>query len=499
MQFKQWLILSESVQANLKNWLDSWAAYLQKNDPDTLKEVKPVIDSMLVDTNKQNMIKQALTSTTSTKNHDNQNYFRYLIGFATTKPNFRVEDLQRALDAVDWMLQTNKLTNTQASTAGWYNVGKNAPEYIKEKETEGIIAAQPSKTQQLKMKKAGIAPDELTPIAKSKEYKLYMVNGVDPENKAEVNKKHMMLCKYGKGSNWCTADPTGTYHEQYAKNNIFILHQNDQPMYQFAKVQDDVNHDTLQFMNKNDQLICVVEPSSFKFLLEHTPYEVEFYNLIPDLSDSFIKMTTEAKKVIFKNYINLLNGESEKYEEVESEIATDVVANLIETTDDLAMIVDDAFMSKRIGKKAEVNMAGLEEFMDATSPRLYKLASRLYPEEFFDHFRDQMLDVISNDIPPAEYDDHNDKQNYLAIVVSQLKPPLLQIFIKDILEDFVNHVKNVKDEIEKESNIIERQFGWLHNNNKYLQLKELIRNTAQNIIRNPRIMAIIEKELDYLN
>jgi hypothetical protein len=210
-------------------------------------------------------------------------------------------------------------------------------------------------------------------------------------------------------------------------------------------------------------------------------------------------MTTEAKKVIFKNYINLLNGESEKYEEVESEIATDVVANLIETTDDLAMIVDDAFMSKRIGKKAEVNMAGLEEFMDATSPRLYKLASRLYPEEFFDHFRDQMLDVISNDIPPAEYDDHNDKQNYLAIVVSQLKPPLLQIFIKDILEDFVNHVKNVKDEIEKESNIIERQFGWLHNNNKYLQLKELIRNTAQNIIRNPRIMAIIEKELDYLN
>ena len=311
MQFKQWLILSESVETNLENWLKTWSAYLEKNDPDTMSQVKETIESILENLAKQTMLKMALTNTKVTgKKHDNQNYLRYLVGYATTKPNFRIEDLQRALDAVDWMLQTNKLTNTQAGTIGWYKVGKNASEYIKEKQAAGIEAAQPSNTQIRKMKKAGEAFDELTPVVKEGEFTLYLIKGVDSENKAEVSRKHMLLCKYGKDTDWCTADPTGTYHEDYAKNNIFILYKNGKPAYQFADTQQSVDDDTLQFKDTKDDDIFVVDLLTFNFLLKHNQKELIFYTLIPDLSeDGATKINDEFKRLIYKNYGKWFNDE----------------------------------------------------------------------------------------------------------------------------------------------------------------------------------------------
>lgn len=304
MQFREWFVLSESIESNLENWLKTWSAYLEKKDPATLLEVKETIKSILNNFGKQTMLKTALTDTTATgKNHDNQNYLRYLVGYATTKNNFRIEDLKRALDAIDWMLQNGKLTNAQVSTIGWYKVGKNATQYMKEKQEAELEALKPSKTKMDKMKKVGEAFDELTPEVKEGEFTLYLVKGVNPENKEEVSKKHMLLCKYGKDTDWCTADPTGTYHEEYAKNNIFILHKNGKPAYQFAEVNEDVDKSTLQFKNTKDEDVVVVDLTTFNFLLKHRRKEFDYYTLIPTVDGGeATKINQQLKLLIYKHY-----------------------------------------------------------------------------------------------------------------------------------------------------------------------------------------------------
>lgn len=304
MHFREWFVLSESVESNLENWLETWSAYLEKNDPVTLLEVKETIESILNNFAKQTMLKTALTDTTATdKNHDNQNYLRYLVGYATTKPNFRIEDLKRALDAIDWMLQNGKLTNAQAGTIGWYKVGKNATQYMKEKQEAELEALKPSKTKMAKMKKVGEAFDELTPEVQEGKLTLYLIKGVNPENKEEVSRKHMLLCKYGKDTDWCTADPTGTYHEEYAKNNIFILHKNGKPAYQFAEVAGDVEESTLQFKNTKDDDVFVVDLATFNFLLKHRRKEFIYYTLIPTVDGGgATKINDQLKSIIYKNY-----------------------------------------------------------------------------------------------------------------------------------------------------------------------------------------------------
>lgn len=304
MHFKEWLLITESVETNLENWLKTWSTYLEKKDPATLLEVTETIKSILNNFGKQTMLKTALADTTATgKNHDNQNYLRYLVGYATTKPNFRIEDLKRALDAIDWMLQNGKLTNAQAVAIGWYKVGKNATQYMKEKQEAELEALKPSKTKMAKMKKVGEAFDELTPEVKEGKFTLYLIKGVNPENKEEVSRKHMLLCKYGKDTDWCTADPTGTYHEEYAKNNIFILHKNGKPAYQFAEVNEDVDKSTLQFKNTKDDDVVVVDLATFNFLLKHRRKEFDYYTLIPTVDGGeATKINQQLKLLIYKHY-----------------------------------------------------------------------------------------------------------------------------------------------------------------------------------------------------
>lgn len=76
----------------------------------------------------------------------------------------------------------------------------------------------------------------------------------------------MVLCKYGKGGNFCTADPTGTYHRNYGKNDIYIFHVKDKVKYQFVSCDDASNHQFHDIRNLPPEEVLGDE---YDFLMTH--------------------------------------------------------------------------------------------------------------------------------------------------------------------------------------------------------------------------------------
>ena len=270
MNFKKWLISEESIEQNFDQWIEDVKKYAQPNE----SELKNIIVS---ETQKQ-LIINALKK----EQKENQDYLKYLLGFIKSKPNALSEDFDRTLDAIKWAITNNKITKQQIANEGWYNTGKKSSDIIRMKEDSAV-----SNRQIKREKKLGISSD-LKPKFVSGNFKIYFIPKVrdqkvndDDDDESlkskDANDRHKLLCKYGKDTEWCTASPTGTYHAIYAHRDIYVVHENDKPIFQFTGCTEQDNDSLCQFMDVNDNEPELIPLELIELIMEKLPDIAEFY------------------------------------------------------------------------------------------------------------------------------------------------------------------------------------------------------------------------------
>lgn len=283
INFREYFYLYESIDQNFDQWLIDLKTHARPDESE--------IKTFNIPDNK----KQFIINTLKSKNIENKQYMKYLIGFATTPQSSHIEDYDRAVDTLKWFIQTNRLTKAQVEADGWFNTGKRATELTREKDQ---ILNPVSKTKEKKEKKLGIAED-ISPLFQSGNIKIYFspkatierINKEDAERpeiaeKPEIKARHKILCKYGKGTDWCTASASGTYHAQYSDTNIYIVHIDDKPAYQFMDCSEGDTDNRCQFHDaKNASAISI--PLDLALLIkEKLPKIASFYGCI---INTFIK------------------------------------------------------------------------------------------------------------------------------------------------------------------------------------------------------------------
>ena len=286
MNFKEWLLSEESIEQNFDKWIEDIKKHAGP------KESEIISMKNWLDDKKIQFIKNALKK----KKQENKQYLKYLIGFANTTQARFEEDYERAIDTIQWFITTNKMTKKQIEEQGWFNVGKQGNDLIKQKnQIVNII----SPTQAKKERKAGKSGD-LPIVAQSGNIKIYLSEKAVPkdekdelENSSLLTKhpaivaRHAFLCRYGKNTEWCTASPDGDYHADYADKDIYIVHINDKPEYQFMGCTYDNPCENEQFQDSNNEEAQTIPSELAKLIMDKLPdiaksYEIVFYNANAD-------------------------------------------------------------------------------------------------------------------------------------------------------------------------------------------------------------------------
>ena len=286
INFREYFYLYESIDQNFDQWLIDLKTHARPDESE--------IKTFNIPDNK----KQFIINTIKSKNIENKQYMKYLIGFATTPQSSHIEDYDRAVDTLKWFIQTNRLTKAQVEADGWFNTGKRATELTREKDQ---ILNPYSKTKEKKEKKLGIAEDIL-PLFQSGNIKIYFspkatierISKEDTERpeiteKPEIKARHKILCKYGKGTDWCTASPTGTSHVMYADRNIYIVHIDDKPAYQFMDCSEDDTDDRCQFHDANNASAESIPLDLALLIKEKLPKIASFYSCVKNTFNKAIE------------------------------------------------------------------------------------------------------------------------------------------------------------------------------------------------------------------
>jgi len=276
INFREYFYLYESIDQNF----DQWLVDLKKNARPDESEIKTYSGHMSLE---RDWIERTLKS----KNVENKQYMKYLIGVSTTPQSSHIEDYERAVDTLKWFIQTNRLTRAQVEADGWFNTGKRATELTREKDQ---ILNPASKTKEKKEKKLGIAED-ISPLFQSGNIKIYFSPKATNEKsnfekikedaeKPEMKARHKILCKYGKDTNWCTASPTGTSHVMYADRNIYIVHIDDKPAYQFMDCSEGDTDNRCQFHDANNASAISIPLDLALLIKEKLPKIASFYGCV---------------------------------------------------------------------------------------------------------------------------------------------------------------------------------------------------------------------------
>jgi len=286
INFREYFYLYESIDQNF----DQWLVDLKKNARPDESEIKTYSGHMSLE---RDWIERTLKS----KNVENKQYMKYLIGVSTTPQSSHIEDYERAVDTLKWFIQTNRLTRAQVEADGWFNTGKRATELTREKDQ---ILNPYSKTREKKEKKLGIAED-ISPLFQSGNIKIYFSPKVTNERiskeedaeKPEIKARHKILCKYGKDTGWCTASATGTFHAIYADRNIYIVHIDDKPAYQFMDCSKDDKDDRCQFHDASNAPVRSIPLDLALLIKEKLPKIASFYDCV---INTFIKTIEDGVK-----------------------------------------------------------------------------------------------------------------------------------------------------------------------------------------------------------
>lgn len=276
MNFKKWFLVTESVIENFDNWLKSF----RDNAP---AAIKVEVETLTIPEDKRKLISDVLSEYSRRpvvigmkKVKEDQNWFRFALGYYKVKPNMFREDLKRAIDTILKKISSNEITNSEIGVIGWYGLGKRAKSEV---ENASKLPVK-SKTASEKMKLAGktFTEDEvhIERVASENGLVLYVLpplvskgikfnqrynQEIDEYDEDQIEARHRILCSYGKSTNWCTASATGDYHEDYAGSKIYILHYNGVARYQF----NPGDSDAPQFMDINDDVVFVMLPFELNF------------------------------------------------------------------------------------------------------------------------------------------------------------------------------------------------------------------------------------------
>jgi hypothetical protein len=292
LNFREWFYFNESIEANIDIWING---VIDPKKPDGTPIPLPPNEAELNNFRVNQQQKQLMVDNLNKFDLSNPvdsgkrklkitaNHVKFLLGFIKSKPQALTEDYERALDAIFWALSSNKVTKQQFGLES-YNIGKNIQIYIEEKDRE----EGPSKREEEREKKEGKAHD-IDPLHQEGNIKCYYLPKIksdlsEDEKKKAISERHKLLCKYGKNTGWCTASPSGTYHEIYKYDEIYIIHDNNIPVYQFVHCTKTVKTGRCQFMDINDKMpnddeFIKMKPSVYKFINKYFPEVFEFYRL----------------------------------------------------------------------------------------------------------------------------------------------------------------------------------------------------------------------------
>lgn len=103
-----------------------------------------------------------------------------------------------------------------------------------------------SNRQDRKLRKEGEILEEdkvyFREIAKNDRYVLYFLPSnlpirfrTEQANENYKKARRRLLCKLGKNTAWCTAAPDGKHSDDYLNEDIYVVHENNKPLYQFSK------------------------------------------------------------------------------------------------------------------------------------------------------------------------------------------------------------------------------------------------------------------------
>ena len=308
LNFREWFYFNESIEANIDIWING---VIDPKRPDGTPIPLPPNEAELNNFQVSQQQKQLMVDNLNKFDLSNPvdsgkrklkitaNHVKFLLGFIKSKPQALTEDYERALDALFWALSSNKVTKQVFGTDS-YNIGKNIQRYIEEKDREGG----PSKREEERDKKEGKAYD-IDPLYQKGNIKCYYLPKIksdlsEDEKKKAISERHKLLCKYGKNTGWCTASPSGTYHEIYKYDEIYIIHDNNIPVYQFVHCTKTVKTGRCQFMDINDKMPDDVEfikmkPSVYKFIKKYFPEVFEYYELEKYGLDEIGKMVMDLE------------------------------------------------------------------------------------------------------------------------------------------------------------------------------------------------------------
>ena len=241
LNFREWFYFNESIEANIDIWING---VIDPKKPDGTPIQLPPNEAELNNFRVTNQQKQLMVDNLNKFDLSNPvdsgkrklkitaNHVKFLLGFIKSKPQALTEDYERALDALFWALSSNRVTKQQFGVDS-YNIGKNIQRYIEEKDRE----EGPSKREEKRDKKEGKA-DDIDTLYQEGNIKCYYLPKIksdlsEDEKKKAILERHKLLCKYGKNTGWCTASPSGTYHENYVYDEIYLIQDFNIPVYQF--------------------------------------------------------------------------------------------------------------------------------------------------------------------------------------------------------------------------------------------------------------------------
>lgn len=327
MNFREFYILfSENIEQNFGHWFDTLTKYSKNYDEKQfLDKYHPFATNLVTPQNavylqglqlrggiKQltddfNEMKFIIINVLKEQNLENLNWLSFCLGYRSVK-KFRKEDLEMAIEVTKKAIDSGELPKSEIGIKGWFQIGIEAKDRIAkylEKQNE------PSKREIERRKKRGEADleEEFVKLIATENntwhypLKLYylprlnlsvesnrlrasrtlMVPVLTEEDKNKINQRHQILCKLGKGTEWCTAQPSWDAHKDYALDDIYIIHEKDTPMYQFVSCVNSFE-DNRQFMDTNDDEVDSLISPIFKFVKKYANNETNCYKLKEFLS-----------------------------------------------------------------------------------------------------------------------------------------------------------------------------------------------------------------------
>ena len=453
MNFYQWLLLNENVETNFDKWLETLFQYTKKNtDAEKVLMKIPGVPARsdligvdpknweaggreqlgyIIDIRSAVIIKTVLKE----KNIENFNWFSFSIGYYSAKPGFFKEDLELAIDVTKQRIDSRELPKTEIGTKGWLIIGYEA----KDKVQEYLQSHRQVSNRQLeKMKKSGMSLGEnenlIKMVVNEDHIKIYHLPSLKSSD--HVKERHLLLCKYGKGTDWCTAQPSWDAHTGYTGDTIYIVHIDDKPAYQFVSCTDGRNQ---QFMDARDQSVDYLNGDVYDALAANLNDQFKCYRikrkaglkdlLEPDSKKRETIYSTLSSKDFFE-LINLANTEQK------NKILKDDKSNYLKFTN---------FFDKLNEILTITRITNLSELVENLSRQSFKLTS--IHEQFLssiNYSNDEIENFVNKNVSLIVWRYYRDLHHINSGGVREAGNNLLQIFGKENVEKEYPALKIIK-------------------------------------------------------